>query len=85
MSNKLEDVKEYLLNGESFSKDDIINDMLIETFRQMYGKVEHDTPLSADEISLHWGDQYITDLEGFLSHFYRFLMIKVGNTIDSFK
>lgn len=82
MNDKLNELKDYLLNSEGYSKEDVINDVTIDVLKSVLPK---EIAISSDEIGLHWGDGFITDLDTFSNRFYDQILYKLSNVIDSFK
>lgn len=79
MSEKIQEAIDYLTNGESFSKSDIVNDTVIDTLK----KIDPRLSIFPDEISLLWGDGYISDLQTYSNHYYDVLIGNVVNVLKS--
>lgn len=76
VNEKIEEVKEFLEEGEGYSRDEVIADILGE-IRLLKG-------YEADEISLVWDGELLGDLQTFTDEFYEKVIEKVSNVLDSF-
>ncbi len=84
--NVIDEIKDYLTNGESFSKEDLVNDMTVEALSDLHRELQ-DTDLMVfpDEVELFWGDDRIGDLESMAKKMYDEMLVRFLNVLDSFK
>jgi len=77
VNEKLEEIKEFLEEGEGCSRDEFITDIL--------GQMLVLNGYEADEIGLVWDDENLTDLQSFADEFYEKVIEQVSNVLDSFE
>lgn len=75
MDERMQEIIDFFEQGEGYSKQDVITDILSE-ISSLKG-------ISADEIGLEW-DEKLTTLDDFTNEFYDKVIEKVCNVIKSF-
>ncbi len=77
VNEKLEEIKEFLEEGEGYSRDEVITDIL--------GQMLVLNDYEADEIGLFWDDENLTDLQSFVDEFYEKVIEQISNVLESFE
>ncbi|MFA1821178.1 hypothetical protein ACDX78_13560 [Virgibacillus oceani] len=77
VNDRIEEIVEFLRDGEGYDKNEVIVDIL--------GEIKGLNDYHADEITLDWDSEELMILSDFVDEFYNKLTEKFCNAISSFK